>query len=328
MTGKKFIETVSLETIDLQNRDFKISRKHIDEKLERSIQNFGILEPILLLKEKNREKYRVIFGFNRLDTLAKTGNTTVPAIIPENMEPGLYMRYLSVKSYRNEIGPAGKIKAVSILKEMLKASQESHAIQKSQFRKLCKTGLNLPDEFIENESLIDSFNSLPPVLPDYFDSKDINFRAIKDTLKLPAEALMQLTQWLEWIDPAGLRVNIFKGIIDLMTDIYRRDKNKTSIQISIPAEHNNFTDRRKKEEYIYRELFKIRYPEYSAQKEKIDSIINEFASHGIAIKYPEYFEGETIDITLSVNKKEKSQQLKNKLEYIDNNKISLLLEML
>ena len=51
---------IPLEKIQIENRHFKLSRNIIDEKLERSIAAYGIIEPPLLLQENDGYVIKVV----------------------------------------------------------------------------------------------------------------------------------------------------------------------------------------------------------------------------------------------------------------------------
>lgn len=306
-------KSILLEEIDFKNRCFKISKNHIDDRFIKSIKNFGILEPPVLIKDE--VKYTVLFGFNRLDALNKLGKKSINAVIIDRIDSELYIEYALLKCIRNEIGPAGKIKLISILTDHC-------SIEDKRLIALGERGFNIPEEFILSHSRIKAVNSLPEIIKDYIDLKDINFRLIKDLLKLPGEVISQIAVWIEY---TGMRVNIFKRVLENLIDIYRRDNNLNQIK---NIEFKLIEDRKERERCIYKHLFKIRYPEYSCLKQKANTIVEFYLERGILIDLPEYFEGDSINIIFRVKKGDDFKSFRKKLDYIDEEKIDDLLGML
>ena len=105
-----------IDSIDLNNDEFKISKPRGDDRLKQSIQSFGLLDPPVVYKDDNT--YKIIYGHNRL-TILKELNLAVGSVlcyITDFPEPGLFIDYALLKNFRGEIGPIGKNKFIRILK--------------------------------------------------------------------------------------------------------------------------------------------------------------------------------------------------------------------
>jgi hypothetical protein len=304
------VENVRIDSIDLNNNEYKISRPFIDERLRQSIQSCGILEPPVLLKTNNL--YIIIFGHNRLNILKEQKIAGILSIVTDTMDPMDYMEYAILKNYRGEVGPAGKIRFIQIIKNDFNLNKDISIALKN---------MQIPEDIIKGNEPWDRFRYLPDSLKDYLDSKDIGFKVIRNILRMPDEAISLLSSWIT----RDMRINIFKGIVDLLIDIIKRDKAVTGLRA---IDTDSILDKRKREGMLYREIFKIRYPEYTKLRSGIDAVIDNFRSNGIEVDFPEYFERDEIGIIIRFNKRDEAETIKKKITGINTDQLKDLLEKL
>lgn len=134
------VRDVSLREIDLEGEAFRVSRRHTDDRLRKSILNFGLLElPVLL---GGVMPFEIVFGHNRIAVVATSGAGSCRALVVDEIGPVEYADYALLKNYRNELGPVGKLRVIHILRERLNAD----AVMISN---VAYAGLNIPDFFIE-----------------------------------------------------------------------------------------------------------------------------------------------------------------------------------
>jgi len=312
-TGKK-INKILISDIDQNDLYYKISRNFIDEKLIKSIKDFGILEPVVLKKENNTLK--VIFGHNRISALKLSGLDSVEAFILDKLDEREYVNHVLFESYLNRIGPAGKIRVFRILDEKFNSEVELKL-------EIAKKSFNIPSEFISNALTVDGFGRIPDGLKDYIDQKDLNFRLILSLLQLPVEAVACIDKWIKLT--GGLRVNIFKSVVEMLTDIYKRDN---TLEQVIALDPDGIDEKKRREDYIHSRLSEIRYPQYTDIKARADKYLKEYSSKGIRIDFPAYFEGNTIDIRITAGKNETYDKITNKLNFISEKRLKQLFELL
>ena len=305
------IQSVLIKSIDLEDDFFKLSKNNTDE-LKGSISKSGVLEPPVLLYRNS--KYIIISGHNRLRVLNELQSGSVDSVVLEDLTHYSFLEYVLLKNFRNEIGPMGKLNAIFILKNFFALSDE----------KLCEAAcdLHIPDDFYLKDELFEYIHSLPDVIRDYIDLKDIGFKVIKNLFQLSSEGMEILAKWIK---ETNMRVNIFKSIVDLTVDIFKRDK---TLKYLMDIDTGSIQDRRSKEEYIFNEVFKIRYPEYSALKERFEKISERFKKNGIDIDFPRYFEGDRLVLSMSINKRGGIEQFNNKLSKIDTDELRELIDLL
>lgn len=305
------VEIVSCSNIDLENGEYRISRNYIDEKLKKNIGLIGLLEYPVILKKNSR--YIIIFGHNRLRTLVELNINTFNALILEKIDPQSYLEYALLKCYRNEVGILGKIKLLSILHGLGFGDREVYRISRD-----C---LSMDAEYIKKSGIINLTEKFPVPLRVYFDIRDINFKILKNLINIPHEGIELLSRWVEF---CNIRVNIFKEIVEMMRDIFRRDNSFNALNnIEIFAD-----DKKIWEEQLYYEIYKIRYPEYSTLKEKADALAKDFDQDGISIRFPEFFEGNTISVKLEFRKNEDKLSWGDRINKIDTDKLKKAFEFL
>ncbi|MFH0974168.1 MAG: ParB N-terminal domain-containing protein [Spirochaetota bacterium] len=306
------IEYIRIDSIDLADSTYKISKPLKDDKLKISIQSFGLITPPVLIK--TNYKYQVICGHNRLNILKELNESTVASHIISGLDAGKFIRYAVLKNFSGEIGPIGKIKFIQLLKTKFMADENDIlATAKALF---------ISEDFFDN-SLSGKVFNLPESLLNYIDIKEAGFKTLKNILRLPTEAFLFLS---EWVKETGMRLNIFKEIVDLIIDIYRRDKCLEKLTGFDPLllDNNNV----RKDEALYRRIFELRYPEYANIKNKADEIIGNFRKTGFEIDFPFYLERDDIVLTFKIKKRDGIELLKKRLDQVDLNEIKNLLELI
>ncbi|MCU0822415.1 MAG: ParB N-terminal domain-containing protein, partial [Spirochaetes bacterium] len=212
---------IPLKNIDIENRYYKLSRNIIDEKLERSIAAYGVIEPPLLLKKN--ETYIIITGHNRIGIASRLGIWSVDSVIIEELDYETFVKYALLRHYRNEIGPAGRTRLIKIIMKEFTTEYEKLSKLANDF--------DLPSEFIMDPALPEKILNLPDTLKDYIDFKDINIKTIKNILRLPEKTIFKLSEWVSHIT---LRANIFKNIVEYLVDKIIKNLNGSGVKIDFP----------------------------------------------------------------------------------------------
>ncbi len=324
MEAKMFdtVATVDLGDVDLEDDSFKLSRNKIDEQLKRSVREWGLLDlPVLLRRSVSKSSpddhgfeypYQIIFGHNRLRILRELHGDSTAAYTVDRIVPERYVRYAFLKGLRGEIGPVGKVKLLTILRDFLHIDADVITL-------LCRN-LQIPEFISRDERGIHTMSNFPALLRDYLDSRNIGFRVIKDLLRLESDGIHILCSWIEHVN---FRVNYFKELVDCMADIRIRDGDLTRLRsLAIPEEKG------KREEDLFEEVFRIRYPEYSEQRDAARTIIRSLERRGVEVDFPRYFEDDRIVVKIPVMKREGSPKIVERFEGIDLQEIDQLLSLL
>jgi len=303
-----------IKDINVSDEYFRISRDAVSDDLLRSVREYGILQPPVLLKTESNE-YRIIDGFNRLKAASLAGRDRVEAYVSDRIDIQEFIAIAIVKAYHNELGPAGKMKVLFVMKDYFNAPVPDCL-------HMGTAGLGIPRDFIDNSTDIQDVFRLPRVVREYFDARDLSFKIIKYFLRLPEQAQAIMAQWLCHVQ---LRVNVFKKAVEMIQDVYRRDTTVAWMEKINPA---LIDDPRSSENYILDELHRIRYPEYTALRADVEVLLDSLKGEDMEIKFPEFFEGDAISVVLKIRRDETYVDMKKKIQKIDQDSLDKLLRFL
>lgn len=302
-------QNVLIENIII-DKEFKISKNIVDDKIIKSVQAVGILKPIVLLKTDN-QKYIIVSGHNRIKITQQSNISEVKAIIYNELSYEVFKDIVLEKCFNNEIGPIGKIKSFKILKR----------INESNIENIAKNILYIPDYLYTNEKTINNLLDLPEKLKDYLDFKNIPFKVISNILQLPEEGIDLLLNWLKVI---LIKVNYFKDIVQYLLEIYKRDLNLNELQkIKLIDE-----DAKKNENLLYKKILQIRFPEFTELKTRAENITKKIKKPGLNINIPMNFESNVVKITFDINKKDNGKSFFDNIENLNKEQVVNLLELL
>ncbi len=305
------VRPVSLDGVDLLSTTYRVSRKRPLEGLVKSIERFGLLESPVLLREAGR--LVPVFGHNRLAALERAGVENFNAVVADVIDPIAYRDRAVLKCSRNEAGPVGRMGMAAILR-MLGLGEE-------ELSRTVRHGLELPAEFSSAE-MAGSVMRLPGRLRDYIDLRDVGFKVIKGLLGLPAEAHDFLAGRM---DESGIRVNVFRDIVEMMSDILRRDGTLAAV-FALPTPETG--DRRRDEQLLHDGIYSLRYPAYSELKEKAGRIAAEIERGGCSVGIPPFFEGGEVSLTVRFGRGDNEESIRGKLAGIDARRIGKLVGLL
>lgn len=304
---------VPMRSINVSDRYFKISRDRIDDRLRASIREFGVLEQPVLMAVPGG--YRVISGFNRLAVLIELDRHEVDASVVQEANAEHFVRQAILKGQRNELGPMGRLKGLDIMNDFFR-------IEPARLERIARVGLQVPGEYPGDGPLSAAVRGLPEPLKSYLDVKDIPFKVIRELARLPRVSIDRVTRW---VSHAPLRANIFKGIVEMLGDIGERDGNDNAIG-DIEIDEND--DWKKWEELLFSEVYRARYPGYSALKKKADDIAGDLSRSGIRVSYPHYFEGDGISLIVDIRKRDDADAVVKKIAALDTAKLKELVDLL
>jgi hypothetical protein len=119
----------------------------------------------------------------------------------------------------------------------------------------------------------------------------------------------------------NIRVNIFKRIIDIVSDLIvsgEKEKKLTAI-----LSENYSTD-----ECLLNALKEFRYPKYSSLEKEKNDLIKKLENVNFKIDFPEFFEGSEFNIILKCTKNKSKSDLVKVINEMDENLFKKLSEML
>ncbi|MGQ9844138.1 MAG: hypothetical protein ACUVRK_11325, partial [Spirochaetota bacterium] len=119
--SKSNIVSTRTDEIECDNNYFKIS-KPLPKELARSVLQYGIIEPVFLLKQNGQ--YIPVYGHNRIIAARESHVNNVPAKIITEFNLEDFLQIVRVKLYNNALGPMGKIKSLFILYDYFNADKK------------------------------------------------------------------------------------------------------------------------------------------------------------------------------------------------------------
>ena len=304
--------SVKLSDIDVRDTFYKISRWGDNERLVRSIARSGVLRPPLM--HKKGKTWQIISGFNRVNAAKTLGMLHITVMVPDSVDRDLVLSLAAEKEYHHEIGPVGKARLVKIINSFRGTGSIDH--------ERLTHSLGIPLSVLHDDEFIDRVLSLPHALGVYIDEKNINFKIIKKLISMPDGVLERISGW---VSSQGMKVNIFRNLIDILDDIYRRDGHIPAIDEFVPQEDES---RRDFEQELYRYYFTVRFPRYSRLMNKAEAIRDELLSKGFTVDFPVSFEGNTVSLSFSMQAGERSNDIVRKIATLDSDTVERVLELM
>ena len=301
-------KSIPISSIDLSENLYKISKNFLQDELIVSVKNFGILRPPAVFPFD--DGFRLLTGHNRIGAAVKASLESVPVFVYDRPSADVLAREALLKSFTGEIGPAGKLRLLSLLKNNFSADEDFIV-------KTCRLGLGLPERVFD-EDWLDRFDRLEQPVKDYFDNKDAPFSLIDMYMSLPSDSAQGLARQLMLFP---IRINIFRKIVTMLLDIVRRGGNMTLFS-------DTQLSGRQGEQELLRKIFEERYPEYSALKKRSDEIISALSAAGTEIEFPEFFEGGSLSVKIALKKRDGAKALAAKAGRLDEVLLQELIDML
>ncbi len=287
------LKSIPLNAIQSDNNYFKIS-KPLSKELIRSVSQYGIIEPVVLLK--HNEYYIPVYGHNRLTAAREVDMKEVPAKIITKFIKDDFLQIVRVKLYNTALGTIGKIKSLYLLYDYFNDDI-------TQIKSIARE-LSLPASLTEFKK-ITSILELPDVITQYVDSRSISPKFILPMLRLSRPSINILEKI---VSACQLRVNYFNNIVVMIEDIHRMGKDTLladTIASLLTKEIINDDD-------VYNCVYSIRYPEYAEYMNRINDVRKKLNAGGIKVDVPAYLEGDSIHVILEVKKDKPLHQLLQK----------------
>jgi len=307
------VEVIDVSLMDFSDTRFNISKSEVPDTLVRSISTHGLLEYPVILRSEG--KYIIVSGHNRLSIERKIGVSEIPCRIMDRFDMNTYLGNAILKMDRGEVGPIGRLRLFRLIRK------HGSGIVLND-RDFARRELGLPDFLIDNDELIDTLLSMPDNISAYADSRDVNYRVLREIASMPREAAGLISSWLCQIQ---MRVNIFRDVVEMLSEIFRRDNSiEAASAIAIPE----IGDPRSRENWLHSSLMAVRYPRYSAMKKEADYLTAKLRGKGIDVTFPAYFEGDSIGLTVRISKQDGPAAVSEKLGGADAVTIGKLLDLL
>ena len=315
---------VSLKDIDLEDDAFSISYPKFLETLKTSIQEIGLLTP-LILRSKN-SSLQIISGYRRGIVLKELGVDFIPAYIFKDGEldneealrlgilENLYTREINHIEISNSLFKLEKDLSIEPEK-IIETYLPLFGLEKSMF---------IFKKFISLQNLIDGIKTLAVVKK----------FPLKTLAKLSLLSDKDQESFLELATELSLGFNLVNEFLTLLEEIAAIDRVSISDLLLDKSVNDILSiediNRDVKTKLLISLLKAMRYPHIHDFKKSIKSNIkNLHLPHEIAMDIPENFEGGTIAMRFKFKNKKDYQEILSKLiEISDSEDFSKILEMI
>ncbi len=296
-------EKISISDIRDDNT-FRISRPVVSDALSRSIKDLGMIEKPYLLDDG--KGLLPVTCHNRIFALRKLEVDRVDSFILKKIEPGVFINNAAMKVRRNEVGPAGKCRALVIARKFNLYADTGE---------FCRRVLNVSPDILNPEFAVRILD-LPEGVKNYIDIKDTGFKIIKDLTALPQ-------YMIDWIDCSlnlvQVRVNVFKMVVDHLFDLGKKNPH-----VVLPVMDPAMADDR----HLIDAVSRLRFPEYSQIKDRADCLISAVSSRGVSVEFPEFFESARFTVNVDVSVKDSADVIRARFDGIDAGKLAELASIL
>jgi hypothetical protein len=301
-------ELIDIDLIDVNDQTFRVSRNASDNILYDSINNNGMLEKPFLVKIG--ERYIPLNCHKRIKICCELQIKKINSIVLSSPDAGLFFNNLVLKLYRNEVGPAGRLKALSIMESHFPSFID---INSGRFRKI----IGIPGEYIDDSVKRERVMGLPSDLLDYLDTRDVSFKVIKDIAAMGRDVQELISSWTGHLP---IRINIFKKLVDHVFDISRREGVESLRSLNM--------EEISEDSILYEEIFKIRYPVYSSINKCSAELVDKIKVPGLSVDFPEFLERDYITLKLNISKRSGSGEWREILSRINDEQIQELIDIL
>lgn len=283
---------------------FRISRPVVTDALIQSLKDIGMLEKPYLVNDGNC--LLPLTCHNRIIALRQLEVEKIDAIVIKQFDPDVFVNNTAIKVRRNEVGPAGKCRAMMIARQYNLYSDPEL---------FCRRVLNVSHGVLDFE-FAQSILNLPESVKTYIDIKDTGFKTIRDLVSLP----VYVTGWIDnCLDMMQVRVNVFKMIVDHLSDLVKKDQHP-----ALPVFDKEKADDRQLIDAVSR----MRFPEYSRLKAVADGLVNALSFKGVSVEFPEFFESGRLTVKVDVSIRDSADDIRARFDGIDEVKIVELASLL
>lgn len=307
--GNKSYRKIEIQNIHLDKKPFSFSFPEFDQKLFDSISRIGLIDPPVLLQEKNSNNFLVISGIRRVLACKKLGMKDLPCFIIQNRETETSENFIFLNLKINQ------------------AHRELNHIEKANFLNLLvKTGIpqqTIIKKFMPELNLEKSRKIYEDILS--LLSLDLHTRMriiewripLKTSVALAKYAKIDRNSIMKIADTLLPGVNRLKEIIMLLNEIALFQKKTIQDIVSlylIDIIEDSKSDRKNRTEKIRLKLKELRYPKLAKQKNKWDRFLKDLhLPPEVKISPPPFFEGNKIKIEISSSSKDKISHSLHKL---------------
>jgi ParB family chromosome partitioning protein len=287
----KPIQNIPLQQIDLLDDTFSINYLPDLQKLRSSIEEIGLIQPVLL--RKKRDHYQIICGFRRISVMKELGKSEIESKVFEEKEMDEFQLFsLSLHENLTTRGFNAVEKAIALDK----------LIHRFQFDPAAVIKTFLPLFSLEpHEKILNTYLSLARMedeVKTYVLKEEVSRTNIRRLSTLTPDDRMAV---LSLVSPLKLGENRLRETLTLLEEISRRNQSKEKDIVQRPEIQTILSQKEltpsQKTERIKKVLTDLRYPKLNQMEKAFEKKRKDLnLSSNISLQHPPFFEGKRLKI--------------------------------
>ncbi|MBO4497978.1 MAG: ParB/RepB/Spo0J family partition protein [Lachnospiraceae bacterium] len=189
------------ELVPFKNHPFKVRDDEDMEKTVESIEEFGVLNPVIV-RPLESGGYEIVSGHRRCHAAELAGLKTVPAIVRELDDDAATILMVDSNLQRETILPSEKAWAMKMRYEAMKHQGERKDLTSSQIGTKFRTDSVLADLMGESRNQIQRYIALTNLIPELLEMVDNRQLAFNPAVELSYIPQYQQERFLEAMDYA------------------------------------------------------------------------------------------------------------------------------
>jgi ParB/RepB/Spo0J family partition protein len=291
MVEMKTIQRISLDEIDLSDETFSVNFMPNLCRLRSSIEEMGLIQPVLL--RKNPNGYQIVCGFRRISIMKELGGSDILSMVLDEEEKD-DLRLLSISLYENLTtrGFNTVEKAIALDKLV----HQFHIDPDVVIKKYLPLFDLEPDEKILKTYF--SLTQMEEEIQIYVLKEEVSRTNIRRIAAFPSEDRSAL---LSLISPLKLGENRLREILTFLEEITKRDKLAVREIVRRPEirailSHQELTPSQKTER-MKKALMNLRYPRLHYRVERFEEKKRDLnLPSSISLSHSPFFEGKELKI--------------------------------
>ena len=287
----KTIQSIPLQQIDLSDDTFSVNYLPDLQKLRPSIEEMGLIQPVLLRKKPGG--YQIVCGFRRISVMRELGKSEIESHVFEEKEMDEFQLFsLSLHENLTTRGFNVVEKAIALDKLMHRFQIDPAAVVKTF----------LPFFSLEpNEKILNTYLSLARMedeIKTYVLKEEVSRSNIRRLSGLTPDSRMAV---LSLISRLKLGENRLREILIFLDEISRRNECEEKDIVQRPEIQTVLTPKgltpSQKTERIKKVLIGFRYPKLNQLEKAFEKKRKELnLASNISIHHPPFFEGKRLKI--------------------------------
>ena len=311
MINMETIQNIPLQQIDLSDDTFSVNYLPDLEKLRSSIEEIGLIQPVLL--KKKSDGYQIICGFRRISVMKELGKSEIESKVFEEKEMDEFQLF-SLCLHENLT-----TRGFNAVEKAIALDKLTHCFQIDPAA-VIKTFL--PFFSLEpNEKILNTYLSLARMedeIKTYVLKEEVSRSNIRRLSTLTPDNRMAV---LSLISPLKLGENRLREILTLLEEISRRNQYKEKDIVQRPEIQAVLSQKEltpsQKTERIKKVLTDLRYPKLNQMEKAFEKRRKDLnLPSNISLHHPPFFEGKRLRVEFQFETKEEYQGILSALSVL------------